>query len=102
MRRALAGSVWSVLMLIGVGLVVVLFSIKTRALEAKAHMRKLERTLEREQSSRSAYAGRGASVAGKSGANCVALADEQLGLQPVKAKQVLTLEEAAQALLKKR
>jgi len=90
---------WSVLMLIGVGLVVVLFSIKTRALEAKAHMQKLERTLERE---RAEVRMLGAELALlQSPERLRALAKEQLGLEPAKAERVLTLEQAAQALAKK-
>ena len=90
---------WSLLMLIGVGLVVVLFSIKTRALEAKAHMRKLERTLERE---RAEVRMLGAELALlESPERLRALAEEQLGLEPVKAARVLTLEQAAQTLAKK-
>lgn len=83
---------WFVLMMVGVGLVVVLFSIKTRALEAKAHMRQLEQTLQQERAEVRMISAEIAHL--ENPERLRKLSKEYLGLHPVKAKQTLSLTQA--------
>lgn len=89
---------WLVLMAIGIALVFVLFSIKTRALEARAYVRKLEHKLEQEQAEVRMISAEIAHL--ESPERLHKLAAQHLDLQPVKAGKVLTLEEAI-AILEK-
>ncbi len=87
---------WLILMAVGVGLVFVLFSIKTRALEARAYVKTLEHKLEQEQAEVRMISAEIAHL--ESPDRLRKLATQQLDLQPVKANQVLSLEEAVAKL----
>ena len=87
---------WFVLMAIGIGLVFVLFSIKTRALDARAYVKKLEHKLEQEQAEVRMISAEIAHL--ESPERLRKLADQHLDLRPVKAKQVLSLEQVVSKL----
>ncbi len=90
---------WVFLMLLGVGMVVILYSLKSRALAAKVRLEALERKLADEQQAvhvleaELAYLGRPDRLR--------TLAAQQLGLQPTPVERTLTLDAAAQALREK-
>jgi len=90
---------WLIMMLLGVGLVVVLYTIKTRAMQSKALVKKLEHRLSQEQASVQILTAEIAYL--KSPERLRRLASDHLALGPVKAKQTLTLEQAVEALPKK-
>lgn len=90
---------WFVLMLIGVVLIAVLYSVKTRALQAKAQVRKMERTLAQEQDSVHMLIAEIAHL--ENPERLRALADEHLNLQPVEAERTLSLAHAVESLPKK-
>lgn len=84
---------WVALMLVGVGLVVVLFVIKTHALEARASVRELESMLTQEKSEVRMIKAEIAHL--ENPERLRKLAKEHLGLEPVTVEQTLTLEEIA-------
>ena len=90
---------WFVLMAIGILLVFVLFSIKTRALEARAYVKKLEHKLEQEQAEVRMISAEIAHL--ESPERLKKLANQYLDLQSVKAEQVLSLEEVVAKLEKR-
>lgn len=90
---------WFALMAIGILLVFVLFSIKTRALEARAYVKKLEHKLEQEQAEVRMISAEIAHL--ESPERLKKLTDQHLNLQSVKAKQVLSLEQAVAKLEKR-
>ncbi|PHR92113.1 MAG: hypothetical protein COA69_08880 [Robiginitomaculum sp.] len=87
---------WFVLMMIGVGLVVVLFSIKTRALEARAKMTQLEHIVQQERAEVRMISAEIAHL--ENPERLSRLSKEYLGLHPVKAKQTLSLAQAVEQI----
>lgn len=85
---------WSILLTVGVVLVVVLFSIKTRALEAKSRVAKLERVLGQERAEIRMIKAEIAHL--ENPERLRSLADQYLNLQPTSARQTLTLKQAAE------
>lgn len=90
---------WLALMLIGALLVVGLYSVKTRAAQAKSYVRKLEHNVAQEEASVRMLRAEIAHL--ENPARLRRLADKHLNLQPVKAERTLTLEQAMQTLPKK-
>lgn len=84
--------VWWMLFVIGICLVVVLFAIKARALEAKAYMRQLQHALAQEQASVQMLSAEIAHL--ESPARLQRLATEFLDQRGQKASQIYTLEDA--------
>jgi len=90
---------WFLLMMIGVGLIVVLYSIKTRALQAKAQVKQLEYTLAREKAEVQML---GAEIAHLENPERLrTLGSTHLDLHPVDAERVLDLEQAAKQIPKR-
>lgn len=87
---------WLGLMLVGIGLVIILFFVKTNALEAKAELRKLERTLEHTQAEIRIINAEIAHL--ESPERLRKLASEHLGLEPVSAERTLSLAEAVKLI----
>ncbi|PHR60416.1 MAG: hypothetical protein COA43_06795 [Robiginitomaculum sp.] len=87
---------WLGLMLVGIGLVVILFFVKTNALEAKSELRKLERTLAHTQAEIRIINAEIAHL--ESPERLRKLASEHLGLEPVSAERTLSLAEAVKLI----
>ncbi len=90
---------WLFMMLLGVGLIVVLYTIKTRAMQSKALVKKLEHSLSQEQAAVQILTAEIAYL--KSPERLRKLAHEHLALEPVAAEQTLSLEQAVETLPKK-
>jgi len=90
---------WLALMLIGVVLVIGLYFVKTRAAQAKSHVRKLVHTVAQEEVSVRMLKAEIAHL--ENPQRLSTLADKHLNLQPVEAERTLTLEQAAKQLPKK-
>lgn len=90
---------WFFLMLIGVVLIAGLYFVKTRAAQARSHVRSLEHTVAQEEASVRMLRAEIAHL--ENPERLRSLADKHLNLQPVDAERTLTLEQAAQALPKK-
>jgi len=90
---------WALLMLIGVALIIALYFVKTRAAQARAHVNQLEHTLEQEQASVRML---NAEIAHLENPDRLReLSEQHLGLEPVDANRVLSLQEAVQRIPKK-
>ncbi len=85
---------WVFFVLLGVAMIVVLFSIKTKARQAKAKVRYLEHVLVQEQAQLRMINAEIAHL--KNPKRLQSLAEDHLNLQPTRADKVLTLEQAAQ------
>ncbi len=83
-------------MMMGVFLVVVLYAIKIKALEAKNRMAALE--LEKAQSEQAVRLLAAELAHLQNPERLRILAKEQLGLEPVKARQILPIEQLAQTV----
>jgi len=83
---------WFLLMLIGVAMIVGLYSIKARTLAAKTLVDDLTQTLDQERQITQMLAAEMAHL--ESPARLSALADTQLGLQPTTVERTLTIEQA--------
>jgi cell division protein FtsL len=93
------GRLLSVL-LIGVAvLAAVLFTVKTRAMQAKSQVRTLEHQLAQERAQVQMLTAELAHL--QSPARLSKLAAEHLGLEPVKAEKIVSLGEAAQSVPKR-
>ena len=90
---------WAVLMLVGVALIVALYFVKTRASQARTHVKNLEHTLSQEEAGVRMLNAEIAHL--ENPERLRELSEQHLMLQPVDAKRTLTLEEAAQQLPKK-
>jgi len=90
---------WVVAMIVFVGLLVTLYSIKARTLSAKAHVQALEQTLVHEKQVLQILAAEIAHL--ESPERLRTLANEQLGLQPTPVSRTLTLTEASTNLARK-
>ena len=88
-RRRLSRASWLLLMAIGVMLIAVLYSVKTRALEAKAYVRKLENVLAQEQANVKILRAEIAHL--ESPARLSALSAQYLKLEPTAAKQAAVI-----------
>jgi len=84
---------WALLMLMGVAMIVVLYSIKAKTLAVKAQVGALEQELVHEQ--QAVHVLRAEIALLESPERLRALALEQLGLQPTPVDRTLTLEQAA-------
>ncbi len=103
-RRSTLGRInrigWAFLMLVGLALIVVLFFIKTRALEARAEVRQLQRVLDASQASVKMLEVEIAHL--ESPARIRQLSESYLDLHPVDAERVLTMDEAASSFAKEK
>ncbi|MEE9272610.1 MAG: hypothetical protein V3U57_05020 [Robiginitomaculum sp.] len=99
-RHKIGKAGWLFLMFMGVVLIVVLYSIKTRALAAKKQMSHLKHVLQQEQAETRLLKAEIAHL--QSPVRLRKLAKEHLGLEVAKAKQVLTLEQAGQEIPSKK
>jgi cell division protein FtsL len=90
---------WFVLMLIGVILIVMLYSVKTRALQAKALVRNMEHTVAQEKAGLRILNAEIAHL--ENPERLRQLAEQHLQLEPVEAERTLTLEEAARQMPRK-
>jgi len=90
---------WIVAMMVFVGLLVTLYSIKARTLSAKTRVHALEQTLEHEKQVVQILAAEIAHL--ESPERLRVLAAEQLGLQPTPVSRTLTLAEAAETLARR-
>jgi len=97
--RRIGRAGWVFMMLLGVGLIVVLYTIKTRAMQSRAMVGSLEHTLSQEQAAVQILEAEIAYL--KSPERMRKLAREHLGLEPVSAKRTISLEEAAASLPKR-
>lgn len=90
---------WIVAMVVFVGLLVALYSIKARTLGAKARVHALEQTLVHEKQIVQMLAAEIAHL--ESPKRLRVLAEEQLGLQPTPVARTLTLSEAADQMARR-
>ena len=90
---------WIVAMVVFVGLLVTLYSIKARTLSAKTRMHALEQTLVHEKQVVQMLAAEIAHL--ESPERLRVLAAEQLGLQPTPVSRTLTLSEAADKMARR-
>jgi len=90
---------WIVAMVVFVGLLVALYSVKARTLSAKTRVHALEQTLEHEKQVVQILAAEIAHL--ESPERLRVLAAEQLGLQPTPASRTLTLAEAAEKIARR-
>ena len=98
-RRSVSKFGWIMSMLIGVALIIVLYSIKAKALAAKKEVRHLKAVLVQMQAEGKLLEAEKAHL--QNPERIRKLAKEHLALEPVKAKRVLTFEQALQELPKK-
>lgn len=90
---------WFFLMIIGVMLVVALYFVKTRASQARSHVRSLEHTVAQEEAGIRMLRAEIAHL--ENPERLSQMAEKHLNLQPVAAERTLTLEQAARTLPKK-
>jgi len=90
---------WIVAMVLFVGLLVGLYSIKARTLSAKAQVRALEQELVHEKLAMQMLAAEIAHL--ENPERLRTLASEQLGLQPTPVSRTLTLSEAATTMARR-
>ena len=90
---------WVVAMVLFVGLLVGLYSVKAKTLSAKARVHALEQTLVHEKQIMQMLAAEIAHL--ESPERLSILAGEQLGLQPTPAARTLTLSEAATTMTRR-
>ncbi len=90
---------WILLMLIGVGMIVILYSIKAKTLAMKVKVDTLEQILTHEQQAVHVLRAEVAHL--QRPGRLRVLAEAQLGLQPTPVERTLTLEQAVQQLREK-
>lgn len=90
---------WIVAMVVFVGLLVTLYSVKAKTLSAKARVHALEQTLVHEKQIMQMLAAEIAHL--ESPERLSVLAGEQLGLKPTPAARTLTLSEAATTMTRR-
>lgn len=98
-RTSIGKAGWLLLILLGVVLIGLLYTVKTRAMQARAKLAQLEYTRKQEEADVKILQAELALL--KSPQRLGELAEHYLGLQPVEAMRILDLENAVRVLPKK-